>query len=79
MRGLLVVIDNLFFFYGQTAGRADSAAQQRHLNRLRIIAGEGLRQLLIIASPGVPSLTAPLASGSSLMRLFESPLVPRRC
>ncbi|MFE3551876.1 TauD/TfdA family dioxygenase [Streptomyces kronopolitis] len=35
-RGLLVVIDNTYYFHGRTAGAATPPRQQRHLQRLRI-------------------------------------------
>lgn len=35
-RGLLVVIDNTYYFHGRTAGAAAPPRQQRHLQRLRI-------------------------------------------
>ncbi|MEV4000446.1 TauD/TfdA family dioxygenase [Streptomyces halstedii] len=35
-RGLLVVIDNTFYFHGRTAGAAAPPQRQRHLQRLRI-------------------------------------------
>lgn len=37
-RGLLVIIDNTFFFHGRTAGGPIGATQRRHLKRLRIVA-----------------------------------------
>lgn len=37
-RGMLVIIDNTFFFHGKTAGRVDPAgSRRRHLKRLRIV------------------------------------------
>nr|BBG06566.1 alpha-ketoglutarate-dependent dioxygenase [Streptomyces sp.] len=36
-RGLLVVIDNTYFFHGRTAGSAAPEARLRHLKRLRIV------------------------------------------
>ncbi|MEU7241579.1 TauD/TfdA family dioxygenase [Streptomyces sparsogenes] len=35
-RGLLVVIDNTYYFHGRTAGSATPPRRQRHLKRLRI-------------------------------------------
>ncbi|MGC4807630.1 TauD/TfdA family dioxygenase [Micromonospora sp. DT233] len=35
--GLVVVIDNRFFFHGRTAGPAVASAHRRHLRRLRIV------------------------------------------
>ncbi|HEU0298652.1 MAG TPA: TauD/TfdA family dioxygenase [Longimicrobium sp.] len=35
--GMLVVIDNTFFFHGKTAGAAVVSRQRRHLKRLRIL------------------------------------------
>jgi len=40
VRGLLVVIDNTFFFHGRTAGRAETSTRHRHLKRLRITFAE---------------------------------------
>ena len=36
-RGLLVIIDNTYFFHGRTAGSASTTAATRHLKRLRIL------------------------------------------
>jgi hypothetical protein len=36
-RGMLVIIDNTYFFHGRTAGKAATAIPARHLKRLRII------------------------------------------
>jgi hypothetical protein len=36
-RGMLVIIDNSFFFHGRTAASAGSSTRQRHLKRLRIL------------------------------------------
>ncbi|MGH8931684.1 MAG: TauD/TfdA family dioxygenase [Egibacteraceae bacterium] len=36
-RGMLVVIDNTFFFHGKTAGPVAAPSRRRHLKRLRIV------------------------------------------
>ena len=36
-RGMLVVLDNTFFFHGRTAGSGATATRNRHLKRLRIV------------------------------------------
>ncbi|MBI0298321.1 TauD/TfdA family dioxygenase [Streptomyces sp. PRKS01-29] len=36
-RGLLVVIDNTYFFHGRTSGSATPEARRRHLKRLRVV------------------------------------------
>ncbi|MEV5773395.1 TauD/TfdA family dioxygenase [Streptomyces antimycoticus] len=36
-RGLLVVIDNTYFFHGRTSGSATPEARLRHLKRLRVV------------------------------------------